>query len=163
MGDYYMTIKPLAEPVSLDECPVGLFLFNGTLAVKTEYCTTSRYIAIRQVDAYIVESGEYFWGGVSTPTERAALMVTPCEVGRVGGLTTMSEPVRRLEGCEALVQEAWQRVRDASAWMEETAADPKASQDDKFGTRMAYETATRQFGRLWREIDYLLSKEDVKP
>lgn len=53
--------------VPLKECPIGLFLKENTLCVKTEY----------GLDAYIVSSGEYFWGGAKTKEERANVLVLP--------------------------------------------------------------------------------------
>ena len=43
--------------VPLAECPVGLFLYGGTLCLKTEYGNNEG-----RIDAYIVSSGEFFWG-----------------------------------------------------------------------------------------------------
>ena len=58
----------------LADAPVGLFVFNGELCLKTEY------IAEWGVEAYIVSSGETFWGGAKTAEERNNLDVTPVEV-----------------------------------------------------------------------------------
>ena len=63
----------LKKPVTLAKCPVGaLFMYEGTLALKTEYRTSAGLI-----EAYIVGSGEFFWGGTSTVKDQAALMVQP--------------------------------------------------------------------------------------
>lgn len=62
-------------PMPLYMAPVGLFDFEGILCVKTEYSQA------RRPDAYILESGEYFWGGTDDPHEAAMLMVMPLEVG----------------------------------------------------------------------------------
>ena len=60
----------------LHELPVGsLFLDGETLAVKSEYHSDNGFI-----EAYIVGSGEAFWGGAKTPKEQAELMVTEVEV-----------------------------------------------------------------------------------
>jgi len=61
----------MSKLVRLDECPVGLFMFHGTLCLKTEYRT-----AAGKVEAYIVESGEFF-AGSENPVRHAALMVKP--------------------------------------------------------------------------------------
>lgn len=53
--------------VKLVDCPIGLFIKDDTLCVKTEYGN----------DAYIVCSGEYFWGGTATEDERNEVMVLP--------------------------------------------------------------------------------------
>lgn len=50
-------LVPDGAPVPLDECPVGLFLCGETLALKTEYGNNEG-----RIDAYIVSSGEFFWG-----------------------------------------------------------------------------------------------------
>lgn len=65
--------------VTLGHCQPGLFLFRGTsLGFKSEYKTESKNRpGVWQSDAYVVESGEYFWGGTSDPVEREALMVLP--------------------------------------------------------------------------------------
>lgn len=65
----------------LIDAPVGLFLYDGCMVLKTEYNTiTDGKIT---PDCYIVSSGEYFWGGVETIEERNALEVTPVEAKTV--------------------------------------------------------------------------------
>ena len=62
--------------VTLGDAPPGLFLYQGTLGFKSEYKTESlSHPGFWQSDAYVVESGEYFWGGTSDPVEREKLMV----------------------------------------------------------------------------------------
>ena len=53
--------------VKLKDCPIGLFIKDGTLCVKTEYGN----------EAYIVWSGEYFWGGAKTREEIGEILVLP--------------------------------------------------------------------------------------
>jgi hypothetical protein len=62
--------------VTLDECPIGLFLSaDGELCLKTEYGDNNG-----RVDAYIVSSGEMFWGAApQTVQSQRAEMVTPVE------------------------------------------------------------------------------------
>jgi hypothetical protein len=60
-------------------CPIGLFKHGDTIALMTEYASTHALGTYR--DAYIVSSGEAFWGGVSTGVERDELMVTPLALG----------------------------------------------------------------------------------
>ena len=62
----------------LIDAPVGLFLYKGEMCLKTEY------IADWGVEAYIVSSGEVFWGDAKTVNERRYVEVTPIE----------AEPVR---------------------------------------------------------------------
>ena len=64
--------------VKLGELEAGkLFMYNGTIALKSEYFTEKG-----AVEAYIVGSGEMFWGGTSTPKEQVELEVI--ELGTVG-------------------------------------------------------------------------------
>lgn len=54
--------------VKLKDCPIGLFITDDkTLCVKTEYGN----------EAYIVWSGEYFWGGAETKAEIGEVLVLP--------------------------------------------------------------------------------------
>ena len=64
------------DPVRLKDCPPGLFLWNGNLCFRSEYATMTETNP-NQPDAYVVESGEYFWGGASTSKERDELLVQP--------------------------------------------------------------------------------------
>ena len=58
----------------LIDAPVGLFVSKeGEMCLKTEY------IADWGVEAYIVSSGETFWGGAKTAEERNNLEVTPID------------------------------------------------------------------------------------
>lgn len=64
--------------VKLGELKAGkLFMYNGIIALKSEYCTEKG-----AVEAYIVGSGEMFWGGTSTPKEQVQLEVI--ELGFAG-------------------------------------------------------------------------------
>lgn len=62
--------------VTLEECPIGLFLYEDELCLKTEYGDNDG-----RIDAYIVSSGEMFWGDApqSIISQRAQL-VTPVSV-----------------------------------------------------------------------------------
>lgn len=53
--------------VKLKDCPIGLFIKDNTLCVKTEYGKES----------YIVWSGERFWGGAKTIKEIGEVLVLP--------------------------------------------------------------------------------------
>lgn len=69
-----------AQAVTLRECPPGLFLFDGILGFKSEYTTESlAYPGFWQCDVYVVESGEFFWGGVADAPTREELLVCPVE------------------------------------------------------------------------------------
>ncbi len=65
---------------TLADCPPGLFLFVDCLGFKSEYHSDGR------VEAFVVSSGEYFWGGAKTHEEREALMVHPVELADAGSL-----------------------------------------------------------------------------
>lgn len=47
--------------VKLKDCPVGFFIYKGTFCFKTGYAETVN--GVLSHDAYICESGEFFWGG----------------------------------------------------------------------------------------------------
>ena len=57
----------------------SLFICGDTLALKSEYATI-KATNERQEDAYIVGSGEYFWGGASTVKDRDELKVVEVEI-----------------------------------------------------------------------------------
>jgi hypothetical protein len=57
--------------ISFAECPIGLFLDDDVLCLKTEYHTNGR------ADAFVVESGEYYWGGTDTAEAVNKVMVRP--------------------------------------------------------------------------------------
>lgn len=59
----------------LEDAPVGLLLYGSTLICMTEYSTERN--GVTTPDCYIVETGEYFWGGAKTIEARNALEVTP--------------------------------------------------------------------------------------
>lgn len=64
--------------VRLKNLRPGLFRFEGTLCFKSEYETKSGSEPdVWQSDAYVVSSGEYFWGGESSAAKRENLLVTP--------------------------------------------------------------------------------------
>ncbi len=76
------------EVVRLDECPPGLFMFGDTIGFRSEYSTVTPTNP-SQPDAYVVESGEYFWGGVNGDSRaRSALMVRPIEPARIRSALT---------------------------------------------------------------------------
>lgn len=73
-SSYFLT--PEDMEVTLAECPVGLFVYDGVLGMKTEYmttCVTGTGENNYKIDAYIVDSGERFC--ISNDT-----LVKPCGV-----------------------------------------------------------------------------------
>lgn len=78
----------------LIDAPVGLFLWNGQMCLKTKY--TEEW----GVEAYIVSSGETFWGDATTASERNKLEVTPIE----------AEPVRHGRWVKTEEPLGWQEV-----------------------------------------------------
>lgn len=72
-----LNIKLVGNQVSLEDLEAGsLFYFNNTLCVKSEYRTPSS----GAIEAFIVGSGEMFWGGTSSSEEQAKLIVQPVVV-----------------------------------------------------------------------------------
>lgn len=70
-------MKRRAHRVRLRNLRPGLFWFGATLGFKSEYSSNENAAARGGGDAYVVESGEYFWGGTSAFAERGNLLVTP--------------------------------------------------------------------------------------
>jgi len=67
-----LMLEASRQAVTLAECPVGLFLAEGdVLGIKTEYATNQG-----RIEAYIVETGEAFWGASpqTIPAQRASLV-----------------------------------------------------------------------------------------
>src|SRR5438045_1403864 len=56
---------------TLGQCPPGLFLHGREFGFKTEYSDANG------PEAYVVASGEYFWGGTDDKEVRRNLKVTP--------------------------------------------------------------------------------------
>ena len=67
-----MALLYAAEEVTLADCPFGLFMWHGTLALKTQYRARDRGIL-----AYVVASGEIFYGDARLCDELAKIMVRP--------------------------------------------------------------------------------------
>ena len=66
---------------TLDACPPGLFIFEGCLGFKSEYRRANG-----SAEAFVVETGEAFWGGTSNAEACNALMVLPVEIVDTSGL-----------------------------------------------------------------------------
>lgn len=63
------------ELLALADCPIGLFWHGDTLCLKTEYGNNAG-----RIDAYIVESGEFYWGDApQTIASQRAQMVSPID------------------------------------------------------------------------------------
>lgn len=86
--------------VRLADCPPGLFKFGDNFGFMTEYSTKIQSTGQYQRDAYVVASGEYFWGGASTSEGRSNLLVLPIEVD---SLTALRSPAPVVETFTATV------------------------------------------------------------
>ena len=72
--------------VTLALCPIGLFLSeSGELCLKTEYGNNEG-----RIDAYIVRTGEFFWG--ANPQTIATQRMQPVTPVDADGLTLVGEP-----------------------------------------------------------------------
>ena len=71
---------PFGEKVTLYDLPFGaMFAFgDDCIAVKSEYSCNNGLI-----EAFIINSGELFWGGAKTAKEQNELMVQPLEIVEV--------------------------------------------------------------------------------
>lgn len=62
----------------LKNCPIGLFWHKATLCLKTEYGNNEG-----RIDAYIVCTGEFFWGDApQTIASQRSMLVTPVNTGK---------------------------------------------------------------------------------
>jgi hypothetical protein len=66
------TFKFSTHPVTLEDCPIGLFVKDNEICLKTEYSDNEG-----RIDAYIVSSGECFWGGARSKVEQRKVLVYP--------------------------------------------------------------------------------------
>ena len=68
---------PFGDKVTLYDLPFGaMFAFgDDCIAVKSEYTVSNGLIK-----AFIIDSGEQFWGGAKTAKEQNELMVQPLEL-----------------------------------------------------------------------------------
>ena len=66
----------MTKPVTLAACPIGLFYTeSGDLCLKTEYGNNEG-----RIDAYIVDTGEFFWGSQpQTIANQRKQLVTPVD------------------------------------------------------------------------------------
>ena len=100
----------MARAIKLIDAPIGLFEVDGILVLKTEYSTRHEDGTITP-DCYIIESGEYFWGGVDSVEERNNLEVAPVDMPT---LTPPNEPLTLEQLREMDGEPVW--VEDVKHW-----------------------------------------------
>ena len=66
-----MLITKKKRKVRLGRCPIGLFMFQDEVCLKTEYWSNGK------PECFIVSSGEFFCGGVTNNDEYFDLFVIP--------------------------------------------------------------------------------------
>ena len=66
-----LVVAPDGWPCVYEECPPGLFAFNGELCLKDQYGAAGA--------PYIAETGEISWGGTTSQKDRDRLVVQPCK------------------------------------------------------------------------------------
>lgn len=144
----------MARAIKLIEAPIGLFEVDGILVLKTQYCTRNEDGTVT-ADCYIVESGEYFWGGVDNAEERNNLMVTPVEMPT---LTPPNEPLtleqlREMDGEPVWVTSARERGNIPSRWVLFAGVSKSKRNSDVFvfattgGIGQGYEAVN--YGKTW--------------
>ena len=72
---------PCGDKVPLYKLPVGSLFAHGDdcIAMKSEYMSNNGLI-----EAYILGSGELFWGGAKTVEEQRYIMVQPLDIVEAG-------------------------------------------------------------------------------
>jgi hypothetical protein len=83
-----------SERATLAECPIGLFWSDHELCLKTEYGNNEG-----RIDAYIVSTGEFFWGSQpQTIANQRAQLVTPIDTdAAVQALSSKNELPSEIE------------------------------------------------------------------
>lgn len=69
-----MDARLSGEGVTLEECPIGLFRYDGVLVLKTEYVDD-----VGRCECYTVDGGERFWGDEAINLNQ--LIVQPVQLG----------------------------------------------------------------------------------
>ena len=69
-----MLITKKKRKVRLGNCPIGLFVFQDEICLKTEYWSNGK------PECFIVSSGEFFCGGVTDNDEYFYLFVIPLNI-----------------------------------------------------------------------------------
>lgn len=150
----------LGDPCTLEACPPGLFIADAynTLGMKSEYRTEQGAI-----EAYIVESGEFFWGDNPQTVERQrAQIVRP--ISHADAILNLAPVGGRGEGSKALADVAAERHRqmEVEGWTPEhddghggdllTAAVCYAQRrmdEDRFGVFANYAPAAWPWDSSW--------------
>lgn len=63
----HCTIVPKGWPCELAECPPGIFSYQETFGLKTDY-----------FDFFLLDGGSVFWGGLADNIDITTLIVQPC-------------------------------------------------------------------------------------
>lgn len=89
--------------VTLAQCPIGLFMVHGELCLKTEYGNNEG-----RIDAYIVSSGEFFWGShpQTIPNQRMQMVVPVDGDALAAALFALHQSEGRTGAGEALEERA---------------------------------------------------------
>jgi hypothetical protein len=107
-----------SERATLAECPIGLFWSDHELCLKTEYGNNEG-----RIDAYIVSTGEFFWGSQpQTIANQRAQLVTPIDTdAAVQALSSKNELPSEIEGLREAIERAlahrygdWTAILDAA-------------------------------------------------
>lgn len=82
-------------PTTLVECPIGLFLHEDTLCLKTEYGNNEG-----RIDAYIVSTGEFFWGDssqkVDNQRKQLVIPLSPSTLYTPEQISTLADAMAQL-------------------------------------------------------------------
>jgi len=102
-----------SELLALRECPIGLFWSGEELCLKTEYGNNEG-----RIDAYIVSTGEFFWGSPpQSITSQREELVEPIDTDdALAALTQLDELHAENE-----------KLRAAIIYAAETTDDPHTS------------------------------------
>lgn len=128
---------PCGDKVPLYKLPVGSLFAHGDdcIAMKSEYMSSNGLI-----EAYILGSGEIFWGGAKTVEEHRYIMVQPLDIVEAGKdavpvvhgewLPTNDENKKRCSRCDVIHLIA-QYPHGEANWCPNCGADTRGANNGK--------------------------------
>ena len=127
-----MRLIPDGKKVTLDELlPGTIFAFgDDSVAVKSEYRCANGLI-----EAFIIDSGEQFWGGAKTAKEQNALMVQPLAIEEVDAVAVVRCKDCKHRGNTSVCPKTfrfWDSYTDEDGFADDYYYDEDNSSDDGF-------------------------------
>ena len=127
-------------PVTLADCPIGLFRCGDELCFKTKYSSNKG-----RVDAYIVSSGALFWGPEpATAESQRATAVRPVNIAHRQLAPAGIDRERVRAAIKIAIDTSWSYAASGATWVECVEA--------VYSALMSYGGANRDFVKMLVEI-----------